>query len=210
MAGKWYEGEKIVVYGCGGHARSIINIIREVSERIEIILVDEYAERNEVILGCRAEREYELNEKDAYIIAVGDNQKRANLYQALHDKDMGHCISIFSKNSSVGMDAKIGQGSFIASGAYIGPQAVIGNNTIINTGSIIEHEVRIGDNSHIAPHATVCGRTKIGNHVFCGAGSTVIDSVSICDHVIIGAGAVVVKDIKESGTYLGVPAKRIG
>ena len=29
----------------------------------------------------------------------------------------------------------------------------------------------------------------------------------ICSNAIFGAGTVVVKDIKESGTYVGVPAK---
>ena len=67
----------------------------------------------------------------------------------------------------------------------------------------------VGDHSHIAPHATICGRSRIGNNVFCGASSTVIDKINICDDVVIGAGAVVINDIIESGTYIGVPAKRI-
>ena len=45
--------------------------------------------------------------------------------------------------------------------------------------------------------------------MFCGAGSTVIDHISICDNVMIGAGAVVVKDIMESGTYVGIPARKV-
>lgn len=67
----------------------------------------------------------------------------------------------------------------------------------------------IGNHTHIAPHATICGRTRIGNGVFCGAGSTVIDNICICDNVIIGAGAAVVSDIAETGTYVGVPARKV-
>jgi acetyltransferase-like isoleucine patch superfamily enzyme len=33
--------------------------------------------------------------------------------------------------------------------------------------------------------------------------------VSICDDVVIGAGSVVTKDITESGTYAGNPARRL-
>jgi serine acetyltransferase len=35
-------------------------------------------------------------------------------------------------------------------------------------------------------------------------------NVRICDDAIIGMGAVVVKDIVEAGTYVGMPAKKVG
>lgn len=63
--------------------------------------------------------------------------------------------------------------------------------------------------THIAPSVTICGRVKIGNNVFCGVGCKIVDNVSICDNVTLGAGAIVIDDIIESGTYIGVPAKRI-
>ena len=45
--------------------------------------------------------------------------------------------------------------------------------------------------------------------IIIGAGVTVKNNVTICSDCIVGAGAVVVKDIKEQGTYIGVPAKKI-
>ena len=42
-----------------------------------------------------------------------------------------------------------------------------------------------------------------------GAGATVKNNTSICGECIIGAGAVVVKNIDQSGTYIGVPARMI-
>ena len=200
---------KVVIYGCGGHARSVVNTIRELCGEVEIILVDQNAGQGEIILDCRTQQEYELCATDHYMVAVGDNRKRTQLYQVLCSRNKGKCISVISDRSCIGIDARIGEGTFVAPNAFIGPQAVVGNNTIVNTGSIIEHEVRIGDNSHIAPHATVCGRTEIGNNVFCGAGSVIINNVKVCDDVIISAGAVVKEDIVEAGTYAGVPAVKI-
>lgn len=200
---------KIVIYGCGGHARSIVNTVRELGEDVEIVLVDENAQRGEIILDCRVEREYELNEKDGYIVAVGNNRKRAELYKILQENNKGRCLSVVSEHACIGIDVQIEQGTFVAPNAYIGPQASVGADTIINTGSIIEHEVQIGSHTHIAPHTTVCGRARIGNNVFCGAGSVIIDNIEICDDVMIGAGAVVKKNIMEAGTYVGVPVKKI-
>lgn len=200
---------RIVIFGCGGHARSIVDVIRKTYDIKEIVLVDEDVETGEIILGCNTEQKHDLGEKEAFIVAVGDNGKRKKIYYELKEKQKGHCVSIVASSASIGTDVEIGKGTFVAANTYLGPSVKVGNNTIINTGSIIEHEVIIGDHSHIAVNAAVCGRTRIGNNVFCGAGSTIIDKISICDNVVIGAGAVVIEDIVESGTYVGIPAKRI-
>lgn len=200
---------RVIIFGCGGHARSITNIIRENDKDIEMLLVDENAKDNEIILGCRAERTYRLQENDAYIVAIGDNIKRKQLYDYLKNIQIGCCISVVSIYSHIGLGSRIGRGTFVAANAYIGPQAEIGDNVIVNTGSIVEHEVMIGNHTHIAPNATICGRTQIGNNVLCGAGSTIINNINVCDDVIIGAGSVIVDSIKEPGTYVGIPGKRI-
>ena len=49
----------------------------------------------------------------------------------------------------------------------------------------------------------------IGNKTWIGIGATVSNNVSICGGCIIGAGAVVIRDVNESGTYVGVPIRKI-
>lgn len=200
---------KLIIYGCGGHARSIINTIIENGGRPGILIVDDNAKLNEKIMGVSVVRDYILQKDNKYIVAVGNNEERKGIYDKLKYWPDGECISIVSHLSYIGKETDIGRGTFIASYAYVGPQVKIGSGTIINTGSIVEHETVVGNYSHIAPHATVCGRVRLGSNVFCGAGSTVIDHISICDNVMIGAGAVVVKDIMESGTYVGIPARKV-
>ena len=200
---------KMVIFGCGGHARSVINTLRLKNADLDITLVDENASKDEEILGCKVRRNYELEKDDSYIIAIGDNTKRKNMYDELMHQNAGHCITVISRDCFMGLDVQIDAGTFIAPYAYIGPQVRIGFDSIINTGSVIEHEVVIGNHTHIAPHSTICGRSRIGNNVFCGAGSTIIDKITICDNVLIGAGAVVKENIMESGTYVGIPAKKI-
>lgn len=209
LCGNRWKENKVIVFGCGGHARSIVNVLMENSKDIEILMVDRNAQSNEFIMGYKAVREYEMKENDGYIVAFGDNAKRKKKYQNLLDIHAGQCISVISGHSYIGTEVQIGQGSFVAANTYLGPLAKIGNNTIINTGSIVEHESMVGNNTHIAPNATVCGRVRIGNNVLCGAGSTIIDHISICDNAVIGAGAVVKENIVEQGTYVGVPAKKI-
>ena len=200
---------RMIVFGCGGHARSIVDVIRETGREIEIILVDDGAKDDEMILGCKVLRQYEPKTGDRYIVAIGDNIRRAKVYQTLREMTQGQPTAVVSKRAHMGMESIIGQGTFVAVGAHIGPQACVGDNSIINTGSIIEHEAQIGNNTHVAPRSVVCGRANIGNHVFCGAGSIIIDKIRVCDNVVIGAGAVVRECIAEPGIYVGVPARRI-
>lgn len=198
----------MILFGCGGHARSVISVIRETS-REEILLVDENVCPNERILGCRTIKEYRLQPDDKCMIAIGNIQKRKKIYELLSDTEKMQLGNVHALSALIKEEVFMGKGIFIAANAYVGPQAVIGDNTIINTAAVIEHEVRIGQHVHIAPNATICGRAKIGNEVFCGASSTIIDKVSVCDKVTIGAGAVVTDDIIEPGIYVGVPARKI-
>lgn len=200
---------KVILFGCGGHARSIISVLHENDKVEEIVLVDKKAHKEESIMGCQVVDEYTLQLNEGYIIAVGDNLKRSMLFQTLRAGKKGYPISVISKYAYVAVGTQIGKGTFVAPNTYIGPMVKIGNNTIINTGSVIEHETMVGHNTHIAPNVTVCGRVSIGNNVFCGAGSTIIDKISICDNVVIGAGTMINRNIVEAGTYVWIPVKKI-
>lgn len=200
---------RTIIFGCGGHARSVANILYENNKDIKILFVDNNAQKDEIILGYQVKNRYNLKIDDNYIVAIGDNVERQKVLDYLLKQETGNCISVIAKSSNVGMETKIGKGTFIAANTYLGPQAKIGNNSIVNTGSVIEHEVMIGNHTHIAPHTTICGRSVIGDYVMCGAGSTIIDKVTICDYVVIGAGAVVIENITKPGIYVGVPARRI-
>ena len=49
---------------------------------------------------------------------------------------------------------------------------------------------------------------RIGSHTHVGMDATVKNNTEICSDCTIGAGAVVVKNIKEPGTYVGVPIRK--
>lgn len=194
---------KLVIIGCGGHARSVADVYLLNNPNAELVFFHEDAKENELILGFPALSNYKIEDEQVFI-AIGDNIKRKN--EALKYKELQ---LIVSKNAYIGRNVSINQGVFISNMAHIGVNSDIGFNTIINTATIIDHDVIIGKNCHIAPNSTICGRVKIGNNVFVGAGSIIIDKINICDDVIIGAGAVVIKDINEKGTYVGNPLRKV-
>lgn len=194
---------KLAVYGCGGHARSLADVALS-NGHSNLIFVDEKANINETLFGFDVLKQWKI-EQDAYVIlALGDNLKRADLFQKLVDSEC--IVPIVAEDVHWGRNARLETGVFVGRGVHLGPNAFIGANTIINTHCVVEHDCKIGRHCHISVNSTVAGSCRIGDFVMIGVGATVIDGVSICSHVMIGAGAVVVNDITEPGVYVGVPA----
>tara|TARA_B100000035_G_C20941114_1_gene527576 strand:- start:472 stop:1047 length:576 start_codon:yes stop_codon:yes gene_type:complete len=104
--------------------------------------------------------------------------------------------------------AKIGKNLFIdhGMGVVIGETSEIGNNVTIY------HAVTLGGSSpsidserqrHEKRHPT------IGDDVVIGSGAQIIGPVKVGNGARIAANAVVVKDVPESATMVGIPAKAV-
>jgi len=204
----------VVLIGCGGQARSVLNLVKQISPHLSGIIFDKNAQEGERIFGwpvlvSKRIKDIYKNRTVYFEVAIGNNALRKKEYE-LYVSQGWIPVALIANTASLGINSKIGYGSYIGEHCHIGPESIIGNNTIVNTGAIVEHETIIGDHCHIAPGAVICGRCKIKNNVMIGAGSTVIDKVSITDNVIVGAGSTVINNIGEAGTYVGTPAKKIG
>lgn len=147
---------------------------------------------------------------DAVFVTIGDNQKRREIFDMVMASYPNALMNIISKTAVLLPSSSIdGQGIFIGHGAFIGSKVRILDNTVVNTGAIIEHHSVIGRHCNIAPNATINGLVKLDDEVYVGSSATIIQLRKICGQTILGAGAVVVRDIEESGTYVGVPARKI-
>ncbi|ACH39584.1 MAG: hypothetical protein ACD_55C00099G0007 [uncultured bacterium] len=195
----------LFILGCGGHSRSVTDVILRGDPDAVLVFVDENARENETLYGFEMTSNL-ADVQGPWFPAIGDNEKRKALMSRLDARDM---VSVVSVNAHIGFKARIGRGCFVGHFCHVGPEAVIGEGTIVNTASVVEHEVQIGSYCHVGPNATVSGRCKIGDLVFVGVGATIKDYISICSGVVVGAGATVVRDITEPGVYVGCPAVRI-
>lgn len=203
------KGKKLLILGFGGHARSVADVAMACGYD-ELVFVDDHARDGENFLGHSVIADIDGYVEGDWAIfpAAGDNRKREVQYaKAL---DLGFFIaSLVSPKASVGAGAKILAGCFVGHHAHVGPMARLGRACIINTGALVEHECLIGDFCHVSVNAVMAGRSRLGDYSMLGAGATVIDQVYVCNDVVVGAGAVVSQSIENSGTYVGVPAKRI-
>ena len=104
---------------------------------------------------------------------------------------------------------EIEEGGIVTAGVIITCNITIGKHVQLNLHTTIGHDSFIGDFFTTAPAANISGLCTIGNCVYFGTNATTKQGVVITDNVTIGMGGVVVKSIPESGTYIGVPVKKL-
>ena len=202
--------ERLIIIGAGGHGKVAADIAIKLGTYKQIAFIDDNAVAEcmdlPVLGGMDCAKEYISG--SAFFVAVGNSRARERIMRAL--TDMGATvISLIHPGAIIGYGVEVGAGSMLAAGSVICPSVKIGRGVIVNTKGSVDHDCTVGDFSHVSVGATVAGSVRIGAHTWIGAGATVINNVEITDNCMIGAGAVVVKSISESGTYVGVPAKRI-
>ncbi len=134
-------------------------------------------------------------------ITKGNNVKviePVNLYGCTlqHDVFVGPFVEI-QNDVTIGQRTRIQSHSFICSNVEIGSDCFVGHGVMFINDKFVDRKL----SKDFLP-------TKLGNKVYVGSNSSILP-VSICDDVVIGAGSVVTKDIIESGTYVGNPARKI-
>ena len=138
-----------------------------------------------------------------------------------------HRIAHFFCTAKFDLIARIiSQTSRFFTGIEIHPGAKIGKNLFIDHGMgvVIGETSEIGDNVTIYHAVTLGGispsidserqrnekrHPTIGDHVVIGSGAQIIGPVVVGKSARIAANAVVVKDVPESATMVGIPAKAV-
>ena len=198
--GSWrFDMKQVIIIGAGGHARVIADIVRRAGDNLLGFLDDNVPALGKV-------KDYVNYPEAHFIIGIGNAAVRrriagelagVNWYTAIHP------TAVIAEN------VRIGPGSAVMAGAVVNPGAVIGEHCIVNTGSIVEHDNQIENYVHISVGAKLAGTVTIGENTWVGIGAVVSNNLTVCGDCMIGAGAVVVRNITESGTYVGVPARKL-
>lgn len=146
--------------------------------------------------------------KVSAVCAVGSAEVRKKIIEKLKDSSVAFA-TIIDPSVLVSNQSAIGRGCIICAGTIITVNARIGDHVILNLDCTVGHDVVVDDYVTVYPSVNISGNVEIGSCSEIGTGAQMIQGKRIVSHTIVGAGAVVVKDLNESGTYVGNPAKRI-
>jgi sugar O-acyltransferase (sialic acid O-acetyltransferase NeuD family) len=104
---------------------------------------------------------------------------------------------------------EIGRGNIFTANVTMTTCIKIGDFNVFNLLSTIGHDVVIGDCNVVNPSVNISGGVRIGNSNFLGVSSTILQNKTIGNSSIVGASSLVVKNVPDSVTVVGVPAKKM-
>lgn len=207
---------KLILVGGGGHCVSCIDVLKSTNKYDLVGIIDNALELGTFVdgvkvIGTDEDIPHYCNSADEFLITVGQI-KTSSIRKSLFDKCIqsgGKPALVISPLAYVAPNARIAQGTIVMHGAIINAGSHIGQNCIINTRALIEHEVFVGENCHVSTGAICNGRVSVGEGTFVGSASVITQGIKIGSNVVIGAGSVIIRNVSDSVTIAGNPAKKI-
>ena len=197
----------LLIYGGGGHAKSLIDLIRRMGSFAIAGILDDGIAAGTLILDVPVLGGGELlpglRRKGIFqavnaVGGIGSIAPRLAVYGRLADAGF-HCATVVHPRAFIEPTASVAEGCQVFFNAYIGSDVKVGFGTIINTGAILSHDCVLGDYVNISPGAILAGAVRVGESALIGMGATINLGVSIGAGARVGNSAVVKADVPENG-----------
>jgi len=209
--------ENIVLFGCGEHARMVIDNIEEQNKYTLVgLLTNNDSELNQHVYDYKViGRDSDIFQimKDnpnitGYFLGIGNMKIREKIADWMQRNVSLKAVNIIHPKSNVSKYATIGYGNIFEAYSKIANGAVVGNHCIVNSFSAINHDQIIGNNVLIAGNVSMAGKS-IGDNTIIADGASIGFKRNIGANCIIGDGAVVTQDIAENTIAYGNPARAV-
>jgi len=206
---------KIIVYGAGGHAKVVVDVIEKSGACTIVGLLDDSPElAGDVRLGYRVLGGSALFQElidegvQGMVVALGDNLRRRAVFDAARAAGF-ELVTAVHPSALLGSRVNIGAGSVLVAGVVVNVDAEIGDDVIVNTCASVDHDCRIGAHVHLSPGVRLAGRVTVGEFTHIGIGAVVLPNLTIGKYCTVGAGSVVREDVPDGMVVVGNPARII-
>lgn len=198
---------RMLVYGAGGHGRSLVELLRLLPGYQVEGFVDDGINQHESLLGLnvlggRDALQQLFNQGIALAVngvgGISNPSMRLEIFELLNR--IGYfCPAVIHPTAFLETTAILADGVQVFPLAYVGSQVRIGFGSIVNTGVIISHDCVLGELVNLSPGATLAGGVEVGEGVLVGMCATVNLNVKIGSGARIGNGATVKADVPDHG-----------
>lgn len=200
------EKPYILVYGAGGHAKTIMEMIRQMGTySIAGILDDDEAligthVLGVPVLGTRTQLD-NLSEQGVKLAANGvggilNIDIRVRIFEIMEEAGFTF-PALTHLRATIEPSAKIGDGVQVFANAYVGSDSILHSRCMVNTNAVVSHDCEIGAYTHVAPGALLAGLVHVGARTLIGMGVTTSIGVKIGSGVRVGNGAILLADIPD-------------
>jgi sugar O-acyltransferase (sialic acid O-acetyltransferase NeuD family) len=202
-----FDAQAIVVYGGGGHGKTLIDLLRQLRTYHIVGVIDDGLSAGEQVMGLPvlggAEVLTELHNRGIRLAVntvggIGNLATRVQVFRRLAEAGFV-CPAVVHPSAVVEASAELSPGVQVFAQAYVGSESRVGFGGIINTGAIVSHDCVLGDYVNISPGAILAGEVQVGPGTLVGMGATVNLQVKIGAGARIGNGATIKADLPEKG-----------
>jgi sugar O-acyltransferase (sialic acid O-acetyltransferase NeuD family) len=202
--------KRLAILGASGHGRVVADAASLVGWDEIVFFDDQYPtlSQNAVwpVSGTFERLIEAIGDFDGVLVAIGQCKMRLERHRSLQAIG-APVVSIVHPGAWLSHHAVLGIGGVLMAGAIINMGASLGEACIVNSGATVDHDCRLADAVHVAPGAHLSGNVAVGPRSWIGVGASVKHGITIGADVMVGAGAVVVKDVEDSQTVVGSPAR---
>jgi sugar O-acyltransferase (sialic acid O-acetyltransferase NeuD family) len=201
--GASFDPEALVIYGGGGHGKSLIDLIRALGGYRIVGLIDDSLPGASQVMGvpvlggeARLGELYRQGVRRAVnaVGGIGDVRSRVRVFDRLRARGFSF-PRLIHPAAWVEPNARLGEGVQIFPHAYVGSEVDIGFGVIVNTGAVVSHDCRLGDFVNISPGALLAGGVSVEEQSLIGMGVTLNLNVTVGAGARIGNSAVVKSDV---------------
>jgi len=201
-----FDPTAIVVYGGGGHGKSLIDLLRALGVYRIAGVIDDGMPPGAEIMGLPvlggAHVLAELRAEGVRLAVnavggIGNVKVRVEVFERLETAGFT-CPAVIHPAAYVEPSASLSAGVQVFAHAYVGSEARVGFGSIINTGAILSHDCILGEYVNISPGAILAGAVKVGDRALVGMGATVNLEAEIGSGARIGNGATVKSSVPDN------------
>lgn len=205
--------ESLLIFGAGGHAKVIADLVEKGSEYRIAAFVDKEEPTVKSFFGYPIVSEavgfdwISGQKVKNGIVAVGANKLRSTIVEKIKSKFPGFGFaSLVHPSAQLAKGVMIGSGTVVFGGVVINSDTCVGDHCIVNTGVCFDHDGKMENFATIGPGAILGGNVTIEEFAMVSLGAKISRGVRVGANCIIGAGAVLLKSTDQVGLYFGVPA----
>lgn len=208
----------LYIIGAGGFGREVAWLVKRINNQIPSWNLKGFLDDDKSKHGTREDGYPVLGgtdvlkdlEEDTYVVcAVGTARVRKKLIERVNHYSHVQYATLIDPDVIVSDRVTIGEGTIICAGTIITVDIKIGKHVIINLDCTVGHDAVIGNFATLYPSVNVSGMVQIGESAELGTGAQIIQQKKIGQQSVVGAGSVVIRDIPDSCTAVGNPAKVI-
>lgn len=203
--------KRIIIYGAGGHAKTVISLLRLLDWEI-IGIIDDGVEKGKSVSGVQvlggAEILQSLRSRGiVYAVnavgGIGNYMVRWRIFRRLQEFDF-QFPTLIHPSAFVEDSVTLADGIQVLAQSYISSESRVGFGTLINAGVVISHDGNIGRCVNLSPGALLAGEVTVEDFAQIGMGATINLAIKIGSAARIGNSAVVKGDVPANGrVYAG-------